>query len=110
MQRLVSYPVLLGRPYIVCASTIYRDGQKELQASVLLDARQPGRAPAALPGMRPVRGWPGVFQAPGAEGKLFARRVAAAWLVVSGGQPPVGGGQPANRLTLLEHLKCTVRL
>jgi len=110
MQRLASYPVLLGRPYIVCASTIYRYGQKELKASVLLDARQPGRAPAALPGMRPVRGWPGAFQAPGAEGKLFARRVGVAWLVVSGGQSPVGGGQPATRLTLLEHLQPTVRL
>ena len=99
VTRLVPGPTALGNPFVSCASTRYNDAL--LRASVLLDARHPGSTPAALPGMLPLRGHPGIFIAPGAESQMLARRVPHAWLVI-------GGYNVVASVKLLEALTATV--
>jgi hypothetical protein len=93
-----------GRPFLACASASYSLDGWPMVGSVLLDARQPGIRPGWLPGMRPVAGPLGIFDALGSNGPMVARRVRGAWLVVSGGK-----GETQRR-TLLEHLRATVNL
>jgi hypothetical protein len=95
---------LIGRPFVSCASNSYSLDGWPLVASVLLDAARPGSTPAALPGMTPLAGHTGCFQAPVAEGEATVRRIPGAWLVVAKGE------DLRQRLTLLEHLRATVRL
>lgn len=101
--RLESFTGIIGRPFLSCADTDYELNSSPLDAGVVLDATHPGTAPAPLPGASPVGGHPGVFQAPGWDGRLVGRRTHDAWLVVEGGS----GLQ--QRLTLLEHLRASVR-
>lgn len=95
---------LIGRPFLACVSTSYSFENWPMVASLLVDARQPGTLPGALPDMRPVTGSPGLFEALGSNGPMVARHVPSAWLVVSGGE-----GQ-RQRLAVLRHLHATVRL
>jgi hypothetical protein len=97
---------LFGRAFASCVSTEYFSRTNGLlSAAVLLDATNPGSAPGPLPGMKPVRGHPGVVEAPGPGAELVARRLRGAWLVVQ-----EGGAGLREPLTLLEHLYATVHL
>jgi len=100
-----SYPGLIGRPFLSCASTEYFREQQPVEAGILLDASHPGTEPPPLPAMKAVSGHPGIFQAQGesGEGQLLARRVPDAWLVVE-----EGGSTFDERLALLEHLRARV--
>ncbi len=95
---------LLGRPFISCVSESYIFAGWPVLASVLLDAVSPGSSPAALPGMKPLTGHPGVFQTVVAGGDAVARRIPHAWILA------VKGEGLSQRLALLEHLRATVRL
>ncbi len=85
--------------FISCADTEFYWQRWPLAAAVLLNAAHPGAEPAAFPQLRPVRGHPGVFDAPGGvQGHLTGRRMNGAWLVVQGGQ------DLSQRLALLNEL------
>lgn len=94
---------LIGQPFVSCASSSYSFEGWQLVASVLLDAAHPGSIPASLPGMQPLAGHSGFFQAPVAEGEAVVRRIPGAWLVVA------RGSGNAQRLLVLEHLHATVQ-
>jgi hypothetical protein len=87
-----------GRPYLSCASTRVEFENSALLAAILVDAARPGAMPAALPAMRALSGHPGVYQAPGFENQMLARRIPGGWLVVQ-------GEGVSQRLTVLEHLR-----
>jgi len=53
-----------GRAFLSCVELQLINGQFFVDAALLLDAADPGSAPAPLPGMRPVRGHPGWFDWP----------------------------------------------
>jgi hypothetical protein len=78
-----AYHGLLGQAFLSCIDTtyVYQD-EHRLRAAVLLDAADPGASPPALPGMSPLVGHRGIFEAPEAEGDMAARRIPGAWLVV----------------------------
>jgi hypothetical protein len=77
-------PGLLGRAFVSCARTVYdRPEGQYITAAVLLDAAHPGAPPAPLPGMTPLRGDPGLFEAFSSEGQVVARRIPGAWLVAT---------------------------
>jgi hypothetical protein len=97
---------LAGTGFLSCVSMSYDLDGWPLVGAVLLAAGDPGSAPPMLPAMRPVPRRANTFTAPGAErpgaeGELLASRIRGAWLVVS-------GGQLAQRLTLLSHLRATI--
>lgn len=76
-----------------------------LDTATLLDARHPGRIPAPISLMTPVRGMPGLYNAPaGWHGQLTARRHGASWLVVA------GGSGLAQRIEVLVHLRARIAL
>jgi hypothetical protein len=93
---------LIGQPLVSCASNSYSFDGWPLVASVLLNAAHPGSTPAPLPGMEPLAGRSGFFQAPVAEGEAVVRRIPGAWLAVARGK------DNAQRLLVLEHLHATV--
>jgi hypothetical protein len=102
LSRAIPHSGPFGHPFLSCASASYRLGGWQLVASVLLDGGHPGTRPAALPGMSPLRGHPGVYRALAAEGEMLGRRSGDAWLVVARGE---GDNQ---RLELLEGLSAHV--
>ena len=104
VTRVGHFAHLIGQPFLSCASNSYSLDGWQLVGSVLINAANPGSTPAALPGMTPLPGHPGVFQALAAEGEMLAQRIPGAWLVVARGS---GNEQ---RLRLLEHLHGTVHL
>lgn len=65
-----------GRAFRSCWHASYRDG---LEAALLVDAEDPTRRAAELPGSRPLADGRVV-----ANGRLLARRSGAGWLVVRG--------------------------
>jgi hypothetical protein len=97
---------LLGKALLSCAQTtfIYNE-EHHLPSAVLLDAAHPGAMPLPLPGMTPVLGHPGVFEAPGPEERV-ARRIPGAWLVVEE-EDEIGLRVP---IELLQDLRATIRL
>jgi hypothetical protein len=104
--RVRSYPGLVGRAFQSCVDAEYFNSEEQpIHAAVLLDAAHPGVTPGPLPGMKPLVGHPGIFQAPGGSGAMTARRIRGAWLVVEG-----GGSTLQERLVGLEHLRATVHL
>jgi hypothetical protein len=104
VKRVSSVRGLFDRAFTSCASTVYLAASgKSLAAAVLLDATNPGSAPAPLPGMSPVGGHLGIFEAPGPGGEMVARRVAGAWLVVQ-----EGGSGTQEPLSLLGQLTATI--
>jgi hypothetical protein len=102
-----SYRGLLGRAFLSCMDTIYvYHKEHHLTAAVLLNESHPGATPPPLPAVKPLAGHPGIFEAPGAEGELAARRVPGAWLVVEE-EDRIGLRVP---IELLEDLHATIRL
>ncbi len=94
-----------GREFVNCVRVDYLlAGKWFVGADVLLDAAHPGATPAPLPGIRPLPGHSGVFLAAGVGDEELARRIPDAWLLVT------GGGDLAQRLALLEHLRAMVHL
>ena len=84
---------LIGRPFITCVATRYTyryssTDESSLQAYMVLDAGDPGIAPAPLPGMTPVAGHPGVEQSRLEGLALVARRVPGAWLLLGPATAP----------------------
>jgi hypothetical protein len=90
---------LIGRAFLPCAATEYVLQGVPLQASVALDAAQPGAPPADLPSFHAVRGEPGIF----AGGSLTAMRSGNAWIVAEQGR------DVRQRILALRHLSATVR-
>jgi len=92
---------LIGHAFLPCIETIYHLHGMPLRAMVVLDAADPHVRPAPIPGFKPVRGSAGFF----AEGgTLTARRSGNAWLIVGQGR------NLAQRISLLSHLKDTIKL
>jgi hypothetical protein len=98
------YPAkIIGRAFFSCIDSEYYMHKWPLETAILLDARHPGRAPAAIPGMKPVAGSPGLFNAPGDwHGEITAARQQGAWLVVA------GGSGLHQRIEVLRHLSASV--
>src|ERR1700691_5456825 len=98
---------LIGEAFLSCADTTYLyQKEHDLTAAVLLDASHPGVTPPLLVDMKPLQGHSGIFEAPGSNGVIVARRIPGAWLVVEE-EEEVGRRVP---LELLEHLRATVDL
>jgi len=96
---------LVGQPLISCANTEFTHLQEwSLESFMLLDLEHPGASPAAIPGMTPLAGRPGVYQSLLRGEALVARRVPGAWLLVK------GGPDLHERLRLLTHLRGAVHL
>jgi hypothetical protein len=105
--RIKPYSGLLGGGFLSCVDTVYVNHEEHhLTTAVLLNAAHPGATPPPLPGMKPLAGHPGIFEAPGSEGNVAARRIAGAWLVVEE-EDRIGLGVPVE---LLEDLHATVHL
>jgi hypothetical protein len=98
------YPAkIIGRAFFSCVDTEYYLHGWPLETAILLDAQHPGSTPAPIPGMKPVPTAPGLFAAPGdPHGEITAARRGNAWLVVA------GGSGPAQRITVLRHLRANV--
>jgi hypothetical protein len=108
ISQVRSYSGLIGKGFLSCASTSYNLDGWPLLAGMLLNAGHPGSAPRSLLGMKPLKGHPGIFQAPGPEGLepdggMIARRVHGAWLVITRAKLP-------QRLALLAHLRATIHI
>jgi hypothetical protein len=99
-----------GDPYLSCAyvQLFYRG--YTVQAAVLLDARNPGRLPALLPGSVALRSRPGTVNEPARSGQqpITARRIADAWLVVESINRN-GSSSLSERLAVLDRLTACVR-
>lgn len=94
---------IVGRAFASCIDTEYYLHNWPLDVAILLDAQQPGRTPAPIPGMKPIPGAPGVFSAAGDwNGELAVVRRGPAWLVVA------GGSGARQRLEVLHHLTTTL--
>jgi hypothetical protein len=94
---------IIGRAFFSCIDTEYYLHNWPIETAILLDAEHPGRAPAAIPGMRAIRGTPGLFDAPGDwHGEITALRHGNAWLVVA------GGSGLYQRLQVIRHLSASV--
>ncbi len=110
--RVKGYRLFESRGFQSCADTYYALGRSTLEAAVLLDAEQPGAAPAPLPYMRSAPGASGIFDAPGGlmqgghtgSANLTAERLPGAWLIIT------GGSGPAQQLELLGRLRATIHL
>jgi hypothetical protein len=99
---------LLGRALMSCANTVYihRVGEY-VTAAVLLNASRPGAAPPALPGMKPLGGHPGIFQASSSGGPVLARRITGAWVLAT---TPESFGDPAMPIEILDHMRVAIHL
>jgi hypothetical protein len=98
------YRGLLGKALLSCVDTVYvNEEQHHLTAAVLLNASHPGVTPPPLPGMKPLAGHPGIFDAPPDR---YARRIRGAWLVVEESDD-IGLTVPVK---LLEDLRATVQV
>ena len=83
IKVIPSYPDAVGELFVSCVDTHYYLQGWPLTAAVLLDARDPGYVLGGIPGAQPVAGFASTVNAPG--GRLTARRIGNAWLVVQGG-------------------------
>ena len=85
--EIVAATSIHGGAFLDCSDTLYRGERTVAMVSVLLDARNPGARPAALPDSRPVRGAAGFFTVAtpmlASTRTATARRVGDAWLVAS---------------------------
>ncbi len=101
------YRGLLGGALLSCVSTVYvYHEEHHLTAAMLLNASHPGATPPPLPGMQPLAGHSGIFEAQGASGRMAARRVPGAWLVVEE-EDGIGLRLPVE---LLDDLRATIHL
>jgi hypothetical protein len=101
-----AYPAhIIGRAFFSCIDTEYFLHNWPLETAILLDAQQPGSAPAPIPGMHAIAGVAGVFAAPGDwHGQITAVRDGNFWLAVAGGSGLM------QRLQVLRHLSGSVSL
>ena len=88
VTQIVADRAVSGRAFLDCADTLYLGEGTTAKVSVLLDAKQPGARPEALPDSRAVAGAAGFYTvATPLSGPdsltATARRVGDAWLVVS---------------------------
>ncbi len=104
MMAVRPHPDIRGREFVDCVRASYLVDNWPLEVNVLLDAAHPGALPASLPAMRPVARHPGVFQGPGVEGEMVARRIRRAWVIVAKGEGFM------QRLKMLERIDVTTRL
>jgi hypothetical protein len=104
IRAVVRHANVRGREFVDCLRTRYVFQGWPLEANVLLDAANPGSEPGSLSYLRRLTGHPDVFVEPGHEGDSVARRVNHAWILVSGGK------DLQQRLSVLEHLRITLRL
>lgn len=93
--------IVVGEAFMPCIETRYVLGGEPVRALVLLNAADPSAPAGALPNFRPVPGARGFFTEGGA---LTATRAGNDWLVV--GQ----GSSPGQRVSVLRHLRATIRL
>ncbi len=97
---------LVGQALMSCVDiTYFYLGEHALTAAVLVNASHPGATPPPLPGMKPLAGHPGIFEAPDSDA-MAARRIPGAWLVVEE-EDDIGLRVPVE---LLEHLHATLHL
>jgi hypothetical protein len=98
------YPAkIIGRTFFSCIDTEYYLHKWPLETAILLDAQHPGRSPASIPGMKPIGGTDGLFNAPGDwHGEITATRHRDAWLVVA------GGSGLTQRIEVLRHLNASI--
>jgi hypothetical protein len=98
------YPAkIIGRTFFSCIDTEYYLHKWPLETAILLDAQHPGRSPASIPGMKPVSGAAGLFNAPGDwHGEITAVHHGNAWLVVA------GGSGLSQRREVLRHLHASI--
>jgi hypothetical protein len=90
------YPgVLAGSAFLTCASTEYALDGTRMTAAYLLDAAQPGSAPALLPDVHRSRVDPALFDGSG----FVAEREGPGWLLVT------HGATVAADESLLRHLR-----
>jgi hypothetical protein len=104
LRRIHAIRGLAGRPFLSCADTEYFLQSWPLDVGIVLDATDPGVPPAPLPLMKPAAGHPEYYQAPGGNGKVLARRIHGAWLLVE------GGNGLAQRFVVLSHIRATIHL
>jgi hypothetical protein len=105
--RIRAYRGLLGGGFLSCVNTVYvYHEEHHLTAAVLLDASHPGATPPPLPGMKPLAGHPGIFEAPGAEGEVAARHISGC-VACGREEDRIGLRVPVE---LLEHLRATIHL
>lgn len=98
---------LVGQALESCVDiTYFYLGEHALTTAVLLSASHPGAMSPALPGMKPLAGHAGIFEAPGDGNEMAARRIPGAWLVVEENDE-IGLRVPVE---LLEHLRATIHL
>lgn len=103
VTHLKSVEGIIGDGFISCIDTEYYFQKWPFDAAVLLDAEHPLTAtPVAIPNLSPVHGHPGIFSAIGGNGKILARRIHKAWLVLEGGYTL------QQRLTVFQHLHMTI--
>jgi hypothetical protein len=105
-KRLRSFNDVIGRTFESCADTEFYLHNWPLDTAILLDAVHPGRPPASIPNMTRVAGTRETFAVLGAfpSQDMTATRLPNAWLVVQ------GGAGPAQRLTVLRHLRAYLSL
>jgi hypothetical protein len=87
VTRLLPDPGIVGHAFLSCEEAALSIGREHMVAAILLDAKHPGQAPAALPYERPVGGHPNLYSVFGGTGRptsLLARRAGDSWLVVTG--------------------------
>jgi len=104
---ITPYPKrIIGRAFYSCIDIEYYLHNWPLETAILLDAQHPGSTPAAIPGLKPLRGAPAFYNGPGDSfhGAQTAVRKGNAWLIVA------GGSGLAQRIEVLEHLTATVKL
>jgi hypothetical protein len=101
LRRVRAQQGLVSGAMMACVTAEIKDDGAALRAALLLDAREPGTAPQALPAMRKISGMD-AFEAPIVEGEIVARRVAHAWLVVS------GRASKSQKVAALDALRPTV--
>jgi hypothetical protein len=97
---------IIGRAFYSCIDTEYYLHNWPLETAILLDAQHPGSTPAAIPGLKQLRGAAAFYNGPGDSfhGAQTAVRKGDAWLIVA------GGSGLAQRREVLEHLTATVKL
>jgi hypothetical protein len=110
------FSTLAGDSYVSCADTHFAYRGLAVVAAILLDAQDPGEAPALLPAATPVAQHPQTYTQPlvtpssnshparSPSAIITARRLGNAWLIVQ------ADGTLPQRLAILDRLSTCVRL
>ena len=110
LEEDIYLPRSPGRPDTSAGTGTY------LVGAMLLDARQPGRAPGPLPGAHLIPASGGIYDMPAADvfagsanNGLTAKRIADAWLIVAGGTSTAQRTAALNNLIPSVHLAPVAR-